>query len=403
MSGPGTGVLEAVRPVSSPVAARLWARVRTGEMSSVPIAAALVLSWLVFQALTGSFLSSDNLVNLSQQSAVTGVIALGVVLTLHLGQLDLSVGAVSGLAAAIVAVGSVRLGWPLWLAVAVALGVGVLVGLVYGALHTRLGVPSFVFTLAGLLVITGLQLRVLGDTGSVNLPFQVWLVRFCQTEFLPPVVSWLVVVGVVVVLTVARVHDRARRIQAELPAPSILRVVTGVTLIGALLVVTVAYLGTDRGIGAMFALFLALVTVTDLLLRRTRWGRFVRAVGGDAEAARRAGVPVQRVLVTVFVACSTLAALGGVLAAGRLAAANQATGAVDVTLTAIAAAVIGGTSMYGGRGSAWSALLGILIIQSIGTGLALLSVDQSVRYVVVGLVLAVAMVIDALQRRARES
>ncbi|ROS31396.1 sugar ABC transporter permease [Cellulomonas sp. PhB150] len=382
--------------------AELWQRLRTGEMSALPIAGALVLIWIVFQALNGSFLSSDNLVNLTQQSAATGVIALGVVLTLHLGQIDLSVGAVSGLAAAIVAVGSVRIGWPLTLAVVAALAAGVLIGLLYGAVHTRLGVPSFVFTLAGLLVVGGLQLRVLGSTGSVNLPFQSWLVRFCQTSFLPSALSWLVVAGVVAVFAGARLRDRARRLHAELSAPSLASVLVRVGVLAAILAAAVAYLGTNRGVGSVFALFVGLVALTDLALRRTRWGRFVRAVGGDAEAARRAGVPVRRVLVSVFAACSTLAALGGVLAVGRLAAANQASGAVDVTLTAVAAAVIGGTSMYGGRGSAWSALLGILIIQSISTGLTLLNMDQSVRYVVTGLVLAIAVVIDALQRRARE-
>lgn len=396
-----TGTLMPPAPRPRP-GAELWHRLRTGEMSALPIAGALVLIWIVFQALNGSFLSSDNLVNLTQQSAATGVIALGVVLTLHLGQIDLSVGAVSGLAAAIVAVGSVRIGWPLALAVVAALVAGVLIGLLYGAVHTRLGVPSFVFTLAGLLVVGGLQLRVLGSTGSVNLPFQSWLVRFCQTSFLPPALSWVVVAGVVVVFAVSRLRDRARRLQAELSAPSLGSVLARAAVLAAILATVVAYLGTNRGVGAVFALFVGLVALTDLALRRTRWGRFVRAVGGDAEAARRAGVPVRRVLVSVFAACSTLAALGGVLAAGRLAAANQASGAVDVTLTAVAAAVIGGTSMYGGRGSAWSALLGILIIQSISTGLTLLNMDQSVRYVVTGLVLAVAVVIDALQRRARE-
>ena len=165
----------------------------------------------------------------------------------------------------------------------------------------------------------------------------------------------------------------------------------------------VAYLGTNRGVGAVFALFVGLVALTDLMLRRTRWGRFVRAVGGDAEAARKAGVPVRRVFVSAFVACSTLAALGGVLAVGRLAAANQGSGAGDTNLTAIAAAVIGGTSLFGGRGSAWSALVGILVVQSISTGLTLLNLDQSARLVVTGLVLAVAVTIDALQRRAREA
>jgi len=392
-------------PVVAPAgrAGAFWQRLRTGEMGSLPIAAVLVLICLVLQALNHSFLSSDNLVNLTQQSAATGIIALGVVLTLHLGQIDLSVGAVSGLAAAVVAVGSVSLGWPLTLAVLAALAAGVVVGLLYGLVYTRLRVPSFVFTLAGLLVVGGMQLRVLGETGSVNLPFQAWLVRFCQTAFLPQAVAWAVVAVVVGLYGASRLHDRSRRVAAELAAQSLGSVLLRVGVLAVVLGAAVGYLGTNRGVGAVFALFVGLVAVVDLVLRRTRWGRFVRAVGGDVEAARRAGVPVRRVLVSVFVACSTLAALGGVVAAGRLAAANQDTGAVDVTLTAVAAAVIGGTSMYGGRGSAWSALLGILIVQSISTGLTLLNLDLSVRYGVTGIVLAVAVVIDALQRRAREA
>ncbi|WP_029289701.1 sugar ABC transporter permease [Cellulomonas sp. HZM] len=400
MTGP-TPLVTAQDPGSR--SAQLRRRLATGDLGSLPVVVVLVVVWVVFQALSPTFLSADNLVNLVQQSAATGVIALGVVLTLLLGQIDLSVGAVSGMAAATVAVGSVRLGWPLWLAVLVALAAGALVGLLYGAVHTRLRVPSFVFTLAGLLVVTGLQLRVLGAQGSVNLPFQAWLVRFCQTAFLDPALSWAIAGAVVVLYGAARLRDRARRVAAELSAPSLGSVGLRVGALAVLLAVTIAYLGTDRGVGAMFALFVGLVALTDLALRRTRWGRSVRAVGGDAEAARRAGVPVRRVLVSAFVACSTLAALGGVLAAGRLAAANQATGAPEVALTAIAAAVIGGTSMYGGRGSAWSALLGILVIQSVSTGLTLLNQDQAVRLVVTGLVLGVAVVVDGLQRRARES
>ena len=194
-----------------------------------------------------------------------------------------------------------------------------------------------------------------------------------------------------------------RRLRAELPVAPLWQVVARVVALAAVLSVVVAYLGTNRGVGAVFALFVGLVALTDLMLRRTRWGRFVRAVGGDAEAARKAGVPVRRVFVSAFVACSTLAALGGVLAVGRLAAANQGSGAGDTNLTAIAAAVIGGTSLFGGRGSAWSALVGILVVQSISTGLTLLNLDQSARLVVTGLVLAVAVTIDALQRRAREA
>ncbi|GEL94557.1 sugar ABC transporter permease [Cellulomonas composti] len=381
----------------------LWARVRVGELRTLPIALVLGLLWLVLAAIDPTFLSADNLVNLTQQSVVVGILALGVVLTLHVGQLDLSVGAVSGLAAALVAVGVVHGGWPLWLAVLLALVVGGLVGSAYGLAYTRLAVPVVVFTLAGLLAVTGLQLRVLGTTGSVNLPFESWLVELAQTLYLSPGTSWTLVVVLVVGYAVSLFVTRARRLRAELPAASVARLAVQVVAVAVGLGVVVAYLGTNRGVGAIFAIFVGLVGAVDLLLRRTRWGRWVRAVGGDAEAARRAGVPVRLVLVTVFVGCSTLAVLGGVVAAGRLAAANQATGAPEVMLLAIAAAVIGGTSLFGGRGSAWSALLGALVVQSISNGLILLNQDTSARLIVTGIVLAGAVTIDALMRRAREA
>ena len=377
-------------------------RMRSGQLGTLPIVGALVVIWLVFQLLNPHFLSSDNLVNLTLQCAATGVIALGIVLVLLVGQIDLSVGSVSGLAAAVVAIGSVQLGWPTLLAVVVALGVGAVVGLLYGALTTRLELPSFVLTLAGLLVFAGLQLRVLGPTGSVNLPFRSTLVRLSQQGFLAPVASSAIVAVVVLGYAALLVVERARRLRAELPVASPVDLGARVVALAVVLGASVAYLNTNRGVGLTFALFVGLVAVVDLLLRRTRWGRAVRAVGGDVESARRAGIPVRRTLVSVFVACSSLAALGGVLSVGRLAAANQGTGGGDTNLTAIAAAVIGGTSLFGGRGSAWSALLGVLVIQSISSGLTLLNLDTSVRYVITGLVLALAIAIDTLMRRARE-
>ena len=388
---------------SSPreVARGIGQRLRTGELGSLPIIGALLVIWAVFQSLNPHFLSSDNLVNLTMQSASTGVIALGVVLVLLVGHIDLSVGSVCGLSAAVVAVGSVELGWPVAVAVLAALAVGAVVGAMYGLLATRLRLPSFVFTLAGLLVIAGLQLKVLGTTGSVNLPFESWLVRTVQQGFLPPVVAYGLVIAVVVAYGAALLGERARRERAGLPAPALAAVTTRVALIGAALVATVAYLQTNRGLGVAFALFLGLVAVVDILLRRTRWGRGVHAVGGSVESARRAGVPVRRTYLSVFVACSTLAALGGVLAVGRLSAANQGTGGGDLYLTAIAAAVIGGTSLFGGRGAAWSALWGVLIIHSINSGLTLLNMGASERYVITGLVLALAVTIDSLARRHR--
>lgn len=380
-----------------------WHRLRSGELGLLPVGVLLALVWLVFQVLNPTFLSSDNLVNLTQQSAVLGVIALGVVVVLHVGQLDLSVGAVSGLAAAVTAVTSVQWGWSQWLAILAALGVGVIVGLLYGAVHTRLGVPGFVFTLAGLLIVTGFQLRVLGPTGSVNVPFETWLVHLSQRAFLAPAFSWALVVIVVGGYAAARWVERVRRERADLPVDSWGSLTVRVVALALVTLGGVAYLGTNRGVGVAFAAFVGLVAATDFALRRTRWGRAVRAVGGDADAARKAGVPVRRVFVSAFVFSSTLAALGGVLATGRLAAANQGTGSVDLALTAIAAAVIGGTSLFGGRGSAWSALLGVLIVQSISTGVLLIGGDSSVRFMVTGIVFAVAIWLDAVARRSRQS
>lgn len=374
-------------------------RLRDGELGLAPIAAALVVIWVVFALLNRAFMSSDNLVNLLLQSAASGTIALGIVLTLMIGQIDLSVGAVSGLGSAVVTVSVVQAGLPLWFAIVVALVVGMAVGVVYGVLFTRLGLPSFVFTLAGLLVLLGIQLQVLGDTGTVNLPYASWLVRFCQQMFLPSWLSFLLVAGVVVGWTWSTLATRARRLAADLPVDTWRSILLRGGALAAVGSAATAYLGTNRGIPAMFAFFLALVAATDLVLRRTRWGRAVRAIGGDIESARRAGLPVRRVVVSVFVACSTFAVVGGVLSAGRLASAYQGSGGTDASLTAIAAAVIGGASLYGGRGTAWSAVLGILVLQSISNGLTLMNQGASVTFTVTGLVLLVAVIIDALSRR----
>lgn len=369
--------------------------------ASTPVLLGLVAIALVFQALNGAFLSPDNLVNLTQQAATTGIITLGVVLVLLVGQIDLSVGAVSGLAAAVVAVGFAQQGWPLWVAVVVAVGVGAVLGGGYGWLFTRLGVPSFVITLAGLLLALGLQVQVLGPTGSVNLPYESWLVRFTQQTFLHPVLAFAVVVLVAAAYAGSRLLERRRRVLAELPARSLGAVLARSAALAVVLAVPVWYLNLDRGVGALFALFLGLVVVADVLLRRTRWGRSMRAIGSNVESARRAGLPVRRVYMTAFAGCTALAALAGVLSAGRLAAANQSTGGSDINLTAIAAAVIGGTSLFGGRGSAWSAVLGVLVIHAISSGLTLLNAGVASGFVVTGVVLALAVTVDAVSRRSR--
>lgn len=376
--------------------ARSWF---SGEHGMAPLVAGLVLLWIVLAVVTPDFLTAENLVNLTLQSVPVGVIALGVVLVLMVGQIDLSVGSVSGLAAAIVAVGTVTAGWPVGIAVLVALVCGMVIGLGYGVLASRLGLPSFVLTLAGLLIFAGVQLRVLGPLGSINLPFESWFVAAIQQGFLSPGVAWVLAAVWVLSYLGMQVWTRERRRRADLAYAGWSQIALRAAALAAVLGGAVAYLSTGRGVGYSVVLFLVLVIVADVALRRTRWGRSVRAVGSDRRAALLSGVAVHRTVISCFMACSTLAALGGVLAAGRLGAANQGSGGSETFLLAIAAAVIGGTSLFGGRGSAWSALLGVLTIQSVANGLTLLDLDLATRNMVTGAVLLGAVIVDMLVRR----
>lgn len=381
----------------------LAGRIRAGDIGSLPIVIGLVCIWGIFQMLNPFFLSSANLTNLLLECAAVGTIAIGVVLVLLVAQIDLSVGSMSGLSSAILGVGLTQHGWSVWTAMAVAILVGVLVGLLYGFVFVRFGVPSFVITLAGLLALLGLQLQVLGTNGSINIPFDSWIVRFSQAMFLPPALSYALVAISVAGWVAARQARASRRRRAGLSTRPMVATYTvaAAALVGGELAVW--YLNQTRGIGAPFLLFLALVVVLDFALHRTRWGRSVYAVGGSVEAARRAGVKVTAVYMSVFVLCSTFAALGGLLAAGRLATASISSGTGDTNLNAIAAAVIGGTSLFGGRGRASSALLGILTIASISSGLTLLSLDSSIRFIITGGVLMLAVIVDSVARRSREA
>jgi D-xylose transport system permease protein len=311
------------------------------------------------------------------------------------------VGSVSGLSAAILAVLFVQVGWPLPLVLLVAIAAAAVIGLFYGLLYTKFGVPSFVITLAGLLAILGLQLWVLGKFGSINIPYDSWISEFGTQMFLPPWLSYVVIAVVVGAYAWQLVAQARRRTDAGLEAMSYN--VIGIR-VGALLLVlgvTAWYLNLSRGVGMMFLFFLLLVTLMHFVLTRTRWGRSVYAVGGSVEAARRAGIRVNRIYISVFVMTAVFAAIGGILAAARLGSANQSSGGSDTNLNAIAAAVIGGTSLFGGRGSAFSALLGVLVIVSISTGLAILNLDSPIRYMITGGVLVLAVIVDSLSRRSR--
>lgn len=378
-------------------------RVRSGDLGSLPVVVGLAIIWTVFQTLNPVFLSSNNLVNLLFDCSTVGVISLGIVCILMVGEIDLSVGSVSGFASALVGVLWVNNNWPVIVSILVALAVGAAFGLIYAVLFNRLGMPSFVSTLAGLLAILGMQLYILGASGSINLPYGSPLVNLGQTLVMPHVVAYALVLIAGVAMFVTGYRTAVRRRAAGLTPPSLAGLLLRTAAFTVGLELVAYYLNGDRGVPWMFGLFVALVVATDYALKRTKWGRSITAVGGNREAARRAGINVRGIYMSAFVLCSSLAALGGVLAAARLASASQQAGTGDVNLNAIAAAVIGGTSLFGGRGSAYSALLGIIVIQSIASGLTLLDLSSSLRYMITGGVLAIAVIVDSLARRSRMS
>ena len=378
-------------------------KVRAGDVGSLPVVVGLVVIWTVFTVMNPIFLSANNLVNLLFDCSTIGVIALGIVCVLMLGEIDLSVGSMSGVGSALVGVLWVNMGVPVLLAIAGALAVGALVGAVYAVLRTKLGMPSFVSTLAGLLALLGLQLYMLGNTGSINLPYGSFMVDFGQLQIMPAWLSTLLAIVPGVVVLVMGQRTRGRRQSANLSPGSLGGLIFKAAILTVALVAIVLYLNTGRGVPWMFGLFVGLVVIMDYAFTRTKWGRSMMAVGGNAEAARRAGINVKRIYTSAFIMCSMFAALGGVLSSARLASASQQAGTGDVNLNAIAAAVIGGTSLFGGRGNAWSALLGIIVIQSIASGLTLLNLSSSLRYMITGGVLAIAVIVDSLARRSRVS
>ncbi len=380
-----------------------WDRIRSGDLGSLPVVVGLAIIWTVFQSLNPVFLAPNNLVNLLFDCSTVGVIALGIVCILIVGEIDLSVGSVSGFASALIGVLWVNQGWPVAIAILVALVFGVLIGALYAVLFNRFGMPSFVVTLAGLLSILGLQLYLLGSTGSINLPYEAPLVNFGQLLVMPDPVSYALAALPGIVMFVLGYRTAARRREAGLSPQPLTSLLLCCVLVTVVLEFVVYYLNLDRGIPWMFGLFVGLVVVMNYALTRTKWGRQMLAVGGNREAARRAGINVRFIYMTAFMLCSGLAAAGGILSAARLASASQQAGTGDVNLNAIAAAVIGGTSLFGGRGSAYSALLGIIVIQSIASGLTLLDLSSSLRYMITGAVLAIAVIVDSLARRSRVS
>jgi simple sugar transport system permease protein/D-xylose transport system permease protein len=379
-------------------------RVRSGDLGSLPVVVGLIVIWAAFQVLSGGiFLQPDNLVNLATQSAGPGLISVGIVFVLLLGEIDLSVGSVSGLAASIMGVGLVNMNWPFVAVVALSLGVGAAIGVLYGFLFTRFGVPSFVVTLAGLLAFLGIQLLVINTNGSINLQSNSFIVEFATSWFLLPWEAYLLAVVAVAAVLVTDLRRASRRTRAGLSVPArSLTVIKAVVMLVALLAVS-WYLSQDRGTSVAFVFLVLVVVVMNFLVTRTKWGRSIYAVGGSVEAARRSGIHVRLIYISVFIITSCFAVLGGLESAGNLTSVTLSAGTGDVNLNAIAAAVIGGTSLFGGRGNVWSALLGTIVITSIANGLSLVNLGDPTRFIVTGAVLLLAVIVDSLSRRSRAS
>jgi D-xylose transport system permease protein len=394
---------EATRPAAeAPVEispARVARQIALGELGAVRVVVLLGVIWLIFQLQNDRFLSATNLTNLMLQITAVGTVSIGVVLVLLLGEIDLSVGAVSGFAAGTMAVLNVQHGWSAELAIVAGIAVGLSIGAFYGVMVTTFGIPSFVVSLAGLLGFQGALLWVLGETGTVNIPDNT--ITDLANTFFSKSVGWIIAAAIIAAYVGSNLLERIRRQRAGLSVGPLAAFVVRAVVVAAGLIAAIAILNSDRGLPLAAVILIGLCAVFAFITKRTRFGRHIFAVGGNDEAARRAGIPIKRVRLVVFALSSALAAAGGILAASRLLAVNQSSGASDFLLLAIAGPVVAGTSLFGGRGSVWDALLGALVIGSISNGMDLLGLESSTKFMITGAVLLAAVTIDAVTRRQR--
>ena len=382
-------------------------RIRAGQVGILPVVGGLLLVSVIFQSLNSQFLTAGNLVNLLVQAAVFSVLAMAELYALLLGEIDLSIGFVAALGGVVLAelLKPSGLDWPWWAAILVAVLVCAAIGVLQGSIITRLGLPSFVVTLAGLLFWEGLTLKILGNGGSVLISDSI--VNDIASGNLSPIAGWVVMLVIVGLFGVLTWRRDARRRAAGLVVPP--RGLTALKIGGGLLggVVIVLICNTDRGrilpirgVPWVVLLVFGILAAWTFVLGRTRFGRYVYAIGGNAEAARRAGVNLRMIRTVAFTLCSFTAGMAGVIYASRLRSISTA---FDQTLVlyAVAAAVIGGTSLFGGRGKALHGVLGGVVIAAIANGMGLLGLSAASQYMVTALVLLIAVTIDALTRRGR--
>lgn len=378
--------------------ARLGAA-RDADWGPVPVLIGLALIWLVFQLLNENFLTARNLSNLVLQVGVVGMLSLGVVLVLLIGEIDLSLGTLAGMCAALMAVLLTNHGWPTWAAIAFAIVVGAGAGLLQGGISVLVGVPSFVVTLGGFLAWQGVQLTLLGNAGELRVEDE--FVRGIANSYLPSWLAWLLLTAAVAGWWADVALRRRARTRHGLEVRPVAHDVAACLAPAAFGALVVAYLDGYFGVPWLLVLLVGVAVALGALTTRTQLGRHLFAIGGDAEAARRAGVRVDQIRVLVFALAAGLAAVAGLIAVSRQFAVSTGTGGGTLLLEAIAAAVIGGASLFGGQGRVYQALLGALVIASVENGLDLLGKPSSTKDIATGAILVAAVSIDAISRRRR--
>ncbi len=373
----------------------------SGKYRFIPVLIAIALIWVFFYAMNDRFLSPRNLTNLAVQIVVTALLALGLVLVLIVKEIDLSVAALSAVAAGVMGYLLVTVGLPSWLCLLAAIGTGAAVGLVQGLVISRFRAPAFIVTLGTSLAMQGVLLMLLPRSGSI--PLSGTDIQWIANSFLPPIAGYLLLavgIGVVAALLVqSSNHKKRLGIHQSIPN-NVLLPLAVLALAGGLVV---AVLNLDRGVPTPVAILIVLLSVMAYVTTQTKFGTYLYAIGGSVEASRRAAINVGRMRIYTFIIAGALAGTAGIISASRTLGVSAQSGSGTLLLEAVAAAVIGGASLFGGRGSVWAALLGALLIGSITNGLSLLGAATEIKYLVQGLILVLAVTADGLIARDAKS
>jgi len=394
-------------PTLKGAATDYWSRVKAGDIGSLPAVLGLIVLCLVFGSMSSVFLTPGNFANLITQAAAVIVIAMGLVFVLLLGEIDLSAGYTAGVTGAVLVILITNEGQPWYIALIASIAVGALLGFVLGSLVARLGIPSFVVTLAAFLAFQGILLLLAGEGGTIRIEDPTILA--VENSNMSPTVSWIffLIVAVAYILSgLSSMNSRRKAgLKTELKKLWIIKT-AGLLLITGLAVFALNLersnnpdLVSLKGIPYVVPVILLLLVIGTFVLGRTAFGRHIYAVGGNAEAARRAGIDVKRIRISAFMICSSLAAIAGMIFASRQNSVSPTTGGSSTLLYAVGAAVIGGTSLFGGKGKMRDAILGGLVVAVIDNGMGLLGYAAGIKFIVTGLVLLISAGVDAISRR----